>query len=274
MLEKVLITGDTHSQVAQRLFYIKQNMPEYDPEKTAVIVLGDLGLNYYLDKKDYLHKKEASAYGYTIYAVRGNHEARPSEKLGMRLQYDTFVNGAVWVEDEFPLIRYFADWGIYNILGNRTLVIGGAYSVDKYYRLEQNWAWFENEQLTKWEMDACYRNAIEYPYFDLVLTHTCPRSVQPTDLFLGCIDQSKVDSAMEIWMDTLKENLTYDLWLWGHYHGDRIERPRMEMFYYEVEDLNTIKSRWEQYGKTGELDWWLPKSPNFYMEVKNEDEKI
>ena len=262
-LEKVLVTGDTHSRVADRLSSIKYNMPEYEPEKTAVIVLGDLGLNFYLNKRDRTHKEEASQYGYTIYAVRGNHEARPSEKLGMRLTYDAFVNGVVWVEDEFPLIRYFTDWGIYNILGNRTLVIGGAYSVDKFYRLANHWTWFADEQLTQWEMDACYRNAVEYPYFDLILTHTCPRSVQPTDLFLSCIDQSMVDSSMEIWMDKLFSQLNIELHLFGHYHADRIERPRVEQFYTEVEDLETIQERWKKYDETGELDWWIPKSPWF-----------
>ena len=260
-LEKVLITGDTHSRVVDRLSYIKYNMPEYEPEKTAVIVLGDLGLNFFLNKRDHTHKAEASQYGYTIYAVRGNHEARPSEKLGMRLTYDTFVNGVVWVEDEFPLIRYFTDWGIYNILGNRTLIIGGAYSVDKFYRLANHWTWFADEQLTQWEMDACYRNAIEYPYFDLVLSHTCFYSGMPRDAFLPGIDQTTVDNSMELFMEKLKEKITFSLWLWGHYHLDRIELPYCEIFYQEVEDLCDIKARWEKYSKTGEIDWWIPKGP-------------
>lgn len=262
-LEKILVTGDMHSLVAERLRSIHDNMPEYEPEKTAVIVLGDLGLLYYLDKKDYKHKKEASAYGYTIYAVRGNHEARPGEKLGMHLVKDDFVGGPVWIEDEFPLIRYFCDWGIYNILGRRTLVIGGSYSVDKWYRLQNGWTWFPDEQLTEWEMDACYRNAVRYPYFDLVLSHTCPTSTQPVDLFLNCIDQSMVDNTMEVWMDKLFSQLTIGLHLFGHYHQDRIELPHVEMFYTEIEDLETIENRWRKYDETGEIDWWIPKSPKF-----------
>jgi hypothetical protein len=69
---------------------------------------------------------------------------------------------------------------------------------------------------------------------------------------------------MEVWMNSFKEKINWDIWCFGHYHADRLERPHVEIFYQEVELLNTIASRWEKYDETGELDWWLPRSPNFY----------
>lgn len=265
-----LVTGDTHGQVGFRLEAIRDNMPDYKPEETAVIILGDAGLNYYLNKTDQKHKKEVSTYGYTLYCVRGNHEARPGEALGMKLVNDEFVGGPVWIEEEFPLIRYFTDWGIYNIGGRKTLVIGGAYSVDKFYRLQNGWNWFKDEQLTEYEMSACERSAIAYPHFDLILSHTCPKSLQPTDLFLGCVDQTSVDNTMEVWMDKLLIQLDWGLLLWGHYHADRIEAPWCEMFYIEVENLVDIEARWSKYAETGELDWWLPMSPAMRKIVNRE----
>lgn len=44
-------------------------------------------------------------------------------------------------------------------------------------------------------------------YFDFVLTHTCPRCWEPTDLFISGIDQSAVDKSMEDWLDKLKIKL-------------------------------------------------------------------
>jgi hypothetical protein len=79
------------------------------------------------------------------------------------------------------------------------------------------------------------------------------------------IDQSTVDKTMEVWMAKIEETFLWKHWLFGHYHADRIERPYVEQFYTEIEDLNSIVERWEKFGYTGELDWWLPKSPNFYM---------
>lgn len=272
MLKHALISGDTHGGNCNRLSVIKESMPEYKPEETAVIILGDVGFNYYLGKRDKINKAEASRYGYTIYCVRGNHEARPSEKLGMRLVNDDFVGGPVWIEDEFPLIRYFCDWGIYNILGRRTLIIGGAYSVDKWYRLQNGWTWFKDEQLTDFEMTACLKNAVGREW-DLILSHTCPFRYLPEDLFLRSVDQSTVDQTMEKWMDKLISDIPPGfIHLWGHFHADRIEAPYCEMFYTEVEDIETIISRWDKYRDTGELDWWIPKSEKFYMFHKDKNE--
>ena len=264
MVKNWLFTGDTHGKVAERLAYIKQCRPELDPAETAIIILGDVGLNYYLSKTDYKNKIKASSFEYTIYCVHGNHEARPGESLSMKLINDELVGGPVWIDEEFPLIRYFTTWGIYNICGHKTLVIGGAYSVDKHYRIQNGWRWFEDEQLADHERAACLRS-VKDQNFDLVLSHTCPYEWRPTDLFLCCIDQSTVDNTMELWLDTVRNAIGYNRWFFGHYHGDRIERPGVEMFYTEVEDLNTIEERWSRYEKTNELDWWLPKSPNFYM---------
>ena len=258
-LKHVLITGDTHSRNCERLRNIRDNMPEYAPEETAVIILGDAGFCYYLDSSDRRHKKEVSRYGYTIYCVHGNHEARPSEKLGMHLISDDFVGGPVWVEDEFPLIRYFCAWGHYNIAGRNILVIGGAYSVDKWYRLQNGWHWFENEQLTDFEMTACLKSSKDKE-FDFILSHTCPLSFQPTDMFLNFIDQSTVDNSMEAWMETVREEVRWNYWLFGHYHADRIEAPHVEQFYAEVEKLEDIEARWKKYDETGELDWCVPMS--------------
>ncbi len=265
-----LITGDTHGRNCDRLRSIKENMPEYVPAETAVIILGDCGFNYYLDSSDRRHKKEASKYGYTIYCVRGNHEARPSEKLGMKLVNDDNVGGPVWVEEQFPLIHYFTDWGIYNINGLKTLVIGGSYSVDKWYRLQNGWRWFEDEQLSFAEMAEC-EQAVTGQNFDLVLAHTCPLSLQPTDLFLRGLDQSTVDNSMEVWMeDLLRNKITWKLFLFGHYHADRVEYPHVEMFYQEIENLIDVCARWKKYDETGELDWWIPVSPSMKKIINKE----
>ena len=271
MIKNVLITGDTHSRVEGRLAHIKETMPEYLPEETAVIIMGDAGLNYYLSKHDWKLKHYASKFGYTIYCLRGNHEQRPSE-IGKKMKfiYDEFVHGFVWMEDEFPLIKYFDDEvAKYEIMGKKVLCIPGAYSVDKWYRLQNNWCWFPKEQLSAEEMaDAEKEFANEE--FDLVFSHTCPMSWEPNDLFLRGIDQSKVDKTMEVWMDKFKDTFNWKMWLFGHYHADRLERPYVEQFYEEVEDLNSVIARWEKYDKTGELDWWLPKARDFYQGIEGE----
>ena len=266
MIKNWLITGDTHGKTAQRLAYIKEMMPEYKPEETAVIILGDVGFNYYKNKKDWKNKHQASEFGYTLYCLRGNHEDRFSNsKTEIVYQHDPEVSGMIMYENEFPNIKYFLDWvNSYIIMGKHVLTIPGAYSVDKWYRLQNDWMWFPDEQLTAEEM-AEAEEEFKYGEFDLVLSHTCPYDWMPTDLFLNCVDQSTVDKSMELWLNKFRHMFTWYTWCFGHYHADRIERPGVEMFYTEVENLETVIKRWDDYYDGKELDWWLPKSPNYWM---------
>lgn len=266
MIKNWIVTGDTHGWVETRLGNIHRNVTECPPPETGVIILGDAGLNFWLGGSDKKHKKLSSIYGYTIYCVRGNHEERP-ENLGYPTEYDENVGGYVFVDPEFPLIRYFMDGGFYTIGGFRCLVIGGAYSIDKWYRLNRAAAagqsfsgWFEDEQLTAEEMQDISAN-VRGKKVDFVFTHTTALDWEPVDLFLNGVDQTTVDKSMETWLNELKETFDWKIWLFGHYHADRIERPYVEQFYNEYEQLNIIWERWQKYDETKELEWWIPMSP-------------
>ena len=66
----------------------------------------------------------------------------------MRIEYklQEWNGGKVWVEEAYPNILFAKDGEIYDIAGMKTIVIGGAYSVDKFYRLSKGYNWFEDEQ--------------------------------------------------------------------------------------------------------------------------------
>ena len=278
MIKNWILTGDTHGGMAtiSRVGNINRNM-NCIPEETGIIILGDAGLNFYLNNTDKKYKKLLNSQGYHIYCVRGNHEERP-ENLGYELSYDPDVFGMVYHDPNFDNIKYFVDGGEYQIGKYSVLVIGGAYSIDKWYRLARagyapeeaetanpkKCGWFKDEQLTKKEMSVIFDN-VNGKHFDFVLTHTCPYSWEPIDLFLNGIDQSKVDKSMEYFLEKIKDNIDWGVYCFGHYHADRVERPHVEQFYTDYEDINTIWQRWQNYDKTNELDWWLLKSPNFYM---------
>ena len=279
-LKHLIFTGDTHGGMAtiSRIDNIQRNMPEYKPEETMIVILGDAGLNFWLNKTDKKYKKLLNSMNYHIYCVRGNHEQRPELIESMALVNDENVNNVVYMEEAFPNIRYFVDGKIYNLLGYKCLVVGGAYSIDKWYRLARagysrdeaetsdprKCGWFKDECLTAIEMDTIMAE-VQDESVDFILSHTCPLSWEPVDLFLNGINQSTVDKSMEVWLDKLKDNVNWKYYLFGHYHADRIERPYVEQFYQEYEDVESIIARWDKYDKTGELDWWLPRSPNFYI---------
>ena len=227
---KFLQTGDLH-----RDFTRFKHLAEKFDEEIAVIILGDSSINYFLDERDYQFKQGLKKYNCVFYCVRGNHEERP-EKCGIPLIWDVNVMGEVYCEKEFPYIRYFKDGGVYNINGKRVLTIGGAYSVDKEYRLNRGLHWFESEQLTKEEKTAIL-NKVCGQHFDIVLSHTCPLDYEPTDLFLPFIDQSTVDKRMECFLNKVKECIMFDKYFFGHYHADRWERENVRQLYEDIIEL-------------------------------------
>ena len=262
MINRVLITGDTHREFSRFKNYDKEIQKD---SNTAVIILGDAGINVTNDEhdsqiKNFLTKR----FNFRIYCVRGNHELRPQDVSGMKLVYDEDVNGEVYMQDKWPTLRYFKDWGVYTINGYKIAVIGGAYSVDKYYRLQRGSFWNESELLTEEEMLQCTVDLTNQKV-DFVFTHTCPICWEPYDLFLNGIDQSKVDKTMELFLEEIGQCFEWKIFCFGHYHNDRIERPYVEQFFQDTEDINIIWNRWIKYSKTKELDWWLDKSQNFYQ---------
>lgn len=262
---KFIVTGDTHGHTFSRL--ARLDNIDFPPTKTALIVLGDAGFNFYLNDTDSHNKQKVNQLGYRVYCVRGNHEERPENIYTMTIVYDDEIKGAVYLEPAYPNIRYLMDGGVYEFEGHPTLVVGGAYSVDKWYRLstapcETGWTgWFVDEQLTEKEMDYIMQSTAGRS-FDFVLTHTCPYFWQPRDLFIKSLNQASVDKTMELWMEKLKDNFNWKIWLFGHFHDDRLMRPGVEMFYNDWDSLENIWRRWtEPEGKV--IIDTLVKDPRF-----------
>lgn len=266
MLTKFFVTGDLHADFSRL-----KDIP--NEEDVGLIILGDAGFNFWLDgRDDHWKKKITKLYKFTIYCVRGNHEARPQSVPGMITLFDPSVYGGVYFQPEYPRIRYFGDYHTYIIGGYYCIVIGGAYSVDKWYRLarvgltpETNDPkishWWTDEQLNDKEKTNCEHLLQLSPDIDIVLSHTCPISYEPTDLFLDVVDQTKVDKSTEIWLDKLSMKFNWKVWLFGHYHADRIETVGVEQFFKDIETLDSIMKRQKEIQKQDAYFWYrVPRS--------------
>lgn len=211
----VYITGDIHGDPMRIYVFAKKHKLT---KNDMVIILGDVGANYYGDERDERTKENLSKVRVPILCVHGNHEMRPWEADGYTLV--KWNGGKVWVQEKYPQLLFAKDGEIYTIDGKRYIAIGGAYSVDSYWRIKHHAGWWESEQPTE-EIKKFVEKQLQVNEIDIILSHTCPRKYEPIEAFLPFIDQSSVDTSTEDWLDSIEETVNYQAWYCGHWHIEK-----------------------------------------------------
>lgn len=228
----IYITGDTHGRFDRILKFCEENETTKDD---ILIILGDAGINYWEDSRDKRLKKKLAQFPITILCIYGNHEQRPENIVSYK--YEEWQGGLVLCETDYPNIKFAVDSEVYQLNGKEYIAIGGAYSVDKFYRLARGYKWFEDEQ-------PCedIKEAVEFQLESQdnqiygVLSHTCPLKYEPVEVFLPMIDQSTVDKSTEEWLDDVEDKLCYEKWYCGHYHTDK-SIDKMRFMFEDIEEL-------------------------------------
>lgn len=235
-VNRVFITGDRHGNFDWLPDWCRENQTTTDD---ILILLGDHALRFEGANKprEVNRKKLVAAQPITIFALRGNHD-RPYYKedgtvwedieltecpLLDNRDYGGFLlfEDKMWHDKTFYNIWYFQDGKEYFIKNKNFFTYGGAYSVDKEWRQLMGWTWYPNEIVSSGEHAAAL-DTIDHRHFNYVLTHTCPTDWQPVDLFMRGLDQSKVNTRMEEYLDDVLRYIGgYDYWFWGHYHQNR-----------------------------------------------------
>ncbi len=128
-------------------------------------------------------------------------------------------------EEMYPDILFAKDGEIYNFDGLKTVVIGGAYSVDKWHRLHRRYKWWHDEQPSP-SIREYVESQLEKADWtvDIVLSHTSPVEYEPVEVFLSGIDPRTVDKSTELWLQQIKERLTYKKWFCGHFHTEKVDK--------------------------------------------------
>lgn len=218
--DHIYLTGDTHGDFEELVL----NSGRYGfTDRDLLIILGDVGINFYGGYRDKMHKDLLAMVPCLILCIRGNHEMRPTDPaLGEMYQEITWMGDAAWQEQAYPRFIMAKDGARYHINGRDFLVIGGAYSVDKPYRLLMHWPWFPDEQLSPEEMAGIREKIRQHGNWeDVILTHTCPYDYRPVDQFISGVDESKVDGTMEHFLQEVVDDAEYNAFYCGHWHINR-----------------------------------------------------
>ena len=231
----IYITGDTHGSFERVARFTKKMQTEQDD---VMVILGDAGLNFDLGSRDRKTKSYVNRLSITTFCIHGNHEARP-QTIPTYIEKE-FHGGKVLFEPEYPNIVFAVDGEVYDFDGLKCLVIGGAYSIDKWYRLKFHSPWWPDEQPSFEVKKRVERKLRELDYkVDVVLSHTCPLHFQPREKFLPFFKQSSIDTSTEEWLEEIETKLDYRKWYFGHYHTAKRQDKYQIMF----EDFDVLSTR-------------------------------
>lgn len=228
----VYLTGDTHGRFERIACFCRDYRTT---REDVLIILGDAGVNYYLNHRDEKLKQYIATMPITLLCIHGNHESRPTAALGYE-PVERF-GGTVMVQREYPNLLFALDGEVYELGGRSCIAIGGAYSIDKPYRLLRGAAWWPDEQPS-----AAIKRKVETVLVsrgwqaDIVLSHTTPLSLEPREAFLPFIDQRTVDTSTEEWLDGIERRLDYKRWYAGHFHTVK-ETGKLRLMYQDYARL-------------------------------------
>ena len=218
---RLLIVGDVHGNAEFLRSYI------YPLALTvgagAIIQLGDFGAWEhtsagigFLDEVGQLAQKTAVP----LYWLHGNHD-KHSETLG---RYEPDERGFYPCR---PFVFYIPQGHAWQIGGVRLRSFGGAYSVDKQYRLKLERArqqpeslWFPEEEMTEAQMVAMLK--ADNSAKDIILSHDKPLSSRPRwnrKAFAECIpNQLRLEQALRVHRPAY--------WFHGHLHTHYVDVVR------------------------------------------------
>lgn len=230
----IYYTGDIHGQKYEIERFCKRFKPS---REDTIVILGDVGANYGQDERDGELKQALDKLKPTILCIHGNHEIRPWNIPTYKTR--EWCGGLVWYEEEYPSVLFAKDGEIYDMEGLKHIVIGGAYSVDKFYRLARGYSWWEDEQPSE-DIKRYVEKQLKENSIDVVLSHTCPFKYEPVEEFIPGVDQSTVDDSTERWLDSIEETTDYIAWFCGHWHTNK-RIDKMHFLFHQFESSEAIQ---------------------------------
>ena len=227
----VYITGDIHGSIGPIYELFEKFHPTADD---IIVLLGDAALNYTGMLRDHIIKQEFRDLKTTFFCIHGNHENRPQNICSYHEKQ--WHGGRVMYEENYPNILFPLDGDIFDLEGKQCLVIGGAYSVDKFYRLRNRQKWWPDEQPSP-SIKEYVEKQVKSHHIDVVFSHTCPYKYIPTEAFLPGLDQSTIDNSTEQWLDKIEEMTDYKAWYLGHWHINK----RIDKMHFLMHDVEILK---------------------------------
>lgn len=228
LTHKILLTGDTHGEVIQRLANRKIQMACNGDYPSHVIVLGDFGVIWDNSQSSVARETYAIKWltekPWITLAVLGNHEGY--ERIYQLPLVDLYGGKAYKVSDKVYILQH---GHVFTIEGKKFFSFGGAVSIDKARR-QNRVSWWEEENPTNADFYRGDENLRKVDYnVDYVISHTAPQKAidyfqhklpfgnlsKEDDMYY---ELKKQDPAVHMLSAFLENGLAFRKWYFGHFH--------------------------------------------------------
>lgn len=229
MMNKIILTGDTHADISRILFINDSEMTKDD----IVIILGDFGVIW--KENDSMTQEVLQMLGekkFTTAFLDGNHENFIEIA---RLEKKAFWNGGKVGILPYGIIHLLRG-EIYNIEGRIIGVCGGANSIDLWHRKE-GISWWREEEITDNDINNFIAAAGKYNNkIDIVLSHDAPASIIPiVKLYSGVNDGNISNSQKQL--EKINQLVKFKKWYFGHWHIDKAITNEFECLYRGIKNV-------------------------------------
>lgn len=213
--EYIVLLGDIHGEFNKLAYEIKNY---YKHKNCYIISVGDFGLGFHNPNHEKIELRKLGAAlknnNIHLYVIRGNHDD-PSYFKETNNPFD------------YENITLLKDYSELTLLGKNILLVGGAISVDRRFRVLNKSYWIDEKFILKTESEFPYKDR----QYDLVVTHTRP----------GICGAFKGFSEIEYWCENDKDlknelieesnnlDILYHLtkpkyFCYGHFHKSSVSK--------------------------------------------------
>lgn len=223
----IAIIGDIHGELEKIYRVITRNLEEVrrNRESLYIIVLGDVGLNFYLNGMDIRMKRSVQRYindiredfgiHIDLLLVRGNHDCPP--KLLYQYKLVEYCGGKAYVEASYSNLFFLKEGEMYIIENKSFLCIGGGNSADYFSRILNDYPFFNEEGLDEEERKSILYSLELVKDGFYIISHMLPKTVSPDRNDLPIATKS-VEEFLDSVYEKIKDKKT--TWFAGHYHKD------------------------------------------------------
>lgn len=217
--------GDIHGNLNYIKYFINTGVgfPQQKILNSCIILCGDVGLGFTPELENmnisFLNKLCEETNNYII-AIRGNHDDPKQFKNVYQKRFKAI--------DDYTIVQF---------KNKNILCIGGGTSIDRVYRQNNNWGYWEDEKIVE------LTNFDSLPYCPIIASHCAPVCTYPYGISQIVLDFCKSDPTLSNeliqernYLQTLYEKMSekgvVEDWYYGHYHKDKetfIENTRFHL---------------------------------------------